>query len=112
MTATIDQLPASMQDRIAITSCPIDGLDGDCWIWSSGTNNRGYGPHRRTYERLVGPITAGLELDHLCEVKPCINPAHLEPVTLSENKVRAVLASQRRRDEWFEAHPWEPRTTA
>ena len=66
-----------------------------CWIWQSGTNAKGYGQfkvdgravraHRFAYELLVGPIPDGLELDHLCRVRNCVNPAHLEPVTHTEN---------------------------
>ncbi|MDQ1426633.1 MAG: hypothetical protein QOK39_109 [Acidimicrobiaceae bacterium] len=41
--------------------------------------------HRWSYEQLVGPIPDGLVLDHLCRVTACVNPAHLEPVTLAEN---------------------------
>ncbi|MFK5284023.1 HNH endonuclease signature motif containing protein, partial [Lacticaseibacillus paracasei] len=44
--------------------------------------------HRFMYERLVGPIPAGMQLDHLCRVRPCCNPAHLEPVTQRENIAR------------------------
>lgn len=46
--------------------------------------------HRAAYEIHVGPIPEGLTLDHLCCVKACCNPAHLEPVTALENYRRAV----------------------
>jgi len=73
---------------------------GDCWIWNGGVGAGGYGAfgsydeaddpitvraHRYAYEALVGPIPAGLVLDHLCRVRRCVNPAHLEPVTNAEN---------------------------
>lgn len=45
--------------------------------------------HRWAYETYVGPIPAGHEIDHLCCVKGCVNPDHLEPVTPGENKRRA-----------------------
>lgn len=47
-----------------------------------------YGAHRLMYELEVGPIPDGLFLDHLCFNPPCMNPAHLEPVTNSENLLR------------------------
>ena len=66
-----------------------------CWMWSGPVDRVGYGSiqrrgitmraHRAVYEDLVGPVPAGLELDHLCRNKACVNPAHLEPVTHSEN---------------------------
>lgn len=44
--------------------------------------------HRFSYEILVGPIPEGMELDHLCKNRRCVNPAHLEPVTHHENLIR------------------------
>jgi hypothetical protein len=70
-----------------------------CWVWIKARERRGYGlfrhdgktwlAHRWAYERLVGPIPEGLTLDHLCQNTSCVNPAHLEPVTRSENTRRA-----------------------
>lgn len=68
-----------------------------CWIWTGATNGLGYGQfwnqkqmgaHRWSYESLVGPIPPGLQLDHLCRNRSCVNPAHLEPVTQRENTLR------------------------
>ena len=58
-----------------------------CWLWT-GAKSAGYGTfgdkeraaHRWSYTHLIGPIDDGLELDHLCRVRACVNPAHLEPV--------------------------------
>ncbi len=61
-----------------------------CWLWEGRTQN-GYGrfgrtvSHRVTYEWLVGPVAKNIELDHLCRVRNCVNPTHLEPVTRTEN---------------------------
>lgn len=73
---------------------------GPCWEWLGATNagygwfnpeGRAHGPmaaYRWAYKRFVGPVPAGLCLDHLCHYRLCVNPAHLEPVTLVENKRR------------------------
>lgn len=70
---------------------------GDCRVWLRTTTN-GYGflgvgdknksAHRAAYEVFVGPIAEGLQIDHLCRNRDCINPAHLEPVTQRENILR------------------------
>src|SRR5690242_13805090 len=68
-----------------------------CWLWvGSMFQTGGYGrygnksrlAHRVVYELLVGPIPDGLTLDHLCRVRSCVNPKHLEPVTLKVNTLR------------------------
>lgn len=72
-----------------------------CWLWTGGrgrkygvwtppkeSGTRGRVAHRFAYESLVGPIPTGLELDHLCQNPPCVNPTHLEPVTREENMRR------------------------
>lgn len=63
-----------------------------CWIWRGHINRRtGYGSrgkrlaHRLLYEAAKGPIPAGMDVDHLCRVRSCVNPDHLEPVTRGEN---------------------------
>lgn len=73
---------------------------GDCWTWDLQHDHNGYAlvrlsnprrtarVHRVLYEFLVGPIPDGMELDHLCRNRGCVNPAHLEPVTHRENMLR------------------------
>lgn len=69
--------------------------DDGCWLWSGHLNPEGYGilrrrlAHRFAYELLVGVIPEGLQIDHLCNVRNCVNPAHMEPVTNLENQRRA-----------------------
>lgn len=70
-----------------------------CWLWTGHVSPKGYGvigvggrklmrAHRYSYERFVGPVPEGMQLDHLCRVRSCVNPEHLEPVTNRENVVR------------------------
>jgi len=71
-----------------------------CWPWRGTLTSTGYGEfrfgyqnykaHRISYEFMVGPVPEGLQLDHLCRNKSCVNPGHLEPVTSQENTVRMV----------------------
>ena len=73
-----------------------------CWEWQGSKNGGGYGvlernnkrlaAHRFFYENIVGKIPTGLEIDHLCRNRKCVNPKHLEPVTHSENVRRGCLA--------------------
>lgn len=70
-----------------------------CWDWSRYVDSDGYGrvkirgkserrAHRAVYEELVGHIPDGMDLDHLCRNRRCVNPEHLEPVTKRENTLR------------------------
>lgn len=80
------------EERVSIV--PITG----CWMWMSWIDKCGYGKmagpghsqlaHRCSYEHFVGPIPAGMELDHKCRNRWCINPSHLEPVSGYENQRR------------------------
>lgn len=74
---------------------------GSCWLWTAAKNSRGYGQfaidgasksaHRLAYESHAGQsVPDGLTIDHLCNTKLCVNPAHLEAVTARENTLRAV----------------------
>ena len=66
-----------------------------CWLWAGNIDpSNGYGrfsqtkAHRLVYEALVGEIPEGLDLDHLCRIRACVNPEHLEPVTRKVNILR------------------------
>jgi hypothetical protein len=81
--------------------------ESGCWLWTGSIFPNGYGrtrvkscgrrqllAHRVVYEAKVGPIPKGLDLDHLCRVRCCVNPSHLEPVTRKVNLERGgVIAA-------------------
>lgn len=76
---------------------------GECWLWQGRLDRFGYGritvnqqpakAHRISYETFVGPIPTGLQIDHLCRVRQCVRPDHLEPVTAKVNMERAAGAT-------------------
>jgi hypothetical protein len=71
------------------------------------------GAHRWSYEALVGPIPPGLEIDHLCRVRNCVNPSHLEPVTKAVNILRGESMSARhaRQTHCKSGHPFDAENT-
>lgn len=103
----------SLPDRFM---AKVNQRPGGCWLWTGYTQNPGYGrvtvdgvtqyAHRYAYTMAVGPIPEGMELDHLCEVKACVNPAHLEPVTHQENIARAGGNRWGERSECKNGHPF------
>lgn len=95
-------------------------LIGDgCWEWTAACQSRGYGvvsiggtthlAHRVMYELMVGPIPAGLTVDHLCGVKRCVRPDHLEAVTALENHRRwsSTVTRCKWGHEFTEANTWQ-----
>lgn len=88
-------------DKVEITT--------SCWLWHGTVSRSGYGSfsirnrdgrsHRFTYELFIGPLPSGLEIDHLCKVRNCVNPEHLEAVSHRENLLRgsgiAAINSQK-----------------
>lgn len=122
-TLTVGDLPGRIGRKIE-----IDAKTG-CWIWMGCTVN-GYGrvrmgqklrlAHCVTYEFLVGPIPAGLEIDHVkkrgCTSRACCNPAHMEPVTHLENVRRGDAgringARQRGKTHCPRGHPYSGSNT-
>lgn len=74
--------------------------DSGCWLWTRGKDKDGYASiyikpkmrkgHRLSYETYKGEIPGGLEIDHTCRNRACINPDHLEAVTHQENMKRGA----------------------
>ena len=99
--------------------CTVDRLktkikvtEGGCWLYTAKLTKKGYAhvqdkckmrfAHVIMYEHIFGKVPEGLELDHLCRNRNCINPEHLEPVTHQENCRRGISGHDfeiRERDE-------------
>lgn len=98
MSAGMDDV--RLPERFWAKVCPEPNMG--CWLWSGRIAGGGYGyvwsagrkviAHRLAYETIVESVPDGLELDHLCRVRCCVNPAHLEPVTHAENVRRGVVS--------------------
>lgn len=95
-----------------------------CWLWIGHVDPGGYGrfapnrmknwiAHRWSYEYHVGPIPEGLHIDHLCRVRNCVNPEHMEPVTKRENTLRgySLAAQNARREECVNGHRFTSENT-
>lgn len=102
-------------DKITVT--------GFCWLWEGYVDAHGYGyaayqgknhrAHRHVYELLVGEIPKGLVLDHLCRVRNCVNPDHLEPVTHKENLMRGYTHARANSEKTHcaQGHEYTPENT-
>ena len=90
-----------------------------CWLWIASCNNKGYGnfgrnnktakAHRVAYELYRGPIPKGLTIDHLCRTRSCVNPNHMEIVSLKINILRgyAPSANHARKTHCVHGHPFD-----
>lgn len=100
------QLGQSKRPAINRWSEKVAAGENGCIIWTGGLNGAGYGQfyigrtslnqtgkgyaHRWAYTHFIGPIPEGMHLDHICRNRRCVNPKHLEPVTVRENILRGV----------------------
>lgn len=94
----------------------------DCWVWPGSKTHNGYGTvsaappyvekprpllvHRVLYEHFVGPIPEGMDLDHICRVRLCCNPKHLEPVTRKTNANRGEKSTRGLQTECAHGHAY------
>lgn len=97
---------------------------GEYWLWTGSRTSGGYGTfyrgngvyalaHRFVYELAYRSIPQGLHLDHLCRVRNCVNPEHLEAVTAKENNLRGVgvAAQNATKTHCPLGHPYSPANT-
>src|SRR5262245_61833436 len=102
------------------------GGPNDCWLWLGSTNGNGYGTigtggragrqtyvHRVAWELAHGPIPPALEVDHLCDTRGCVNVAHMQVVTHTENNRRSTspAAANSRKTHCPAGHPYDAANT-
>jgi hypothetical protein len=119
-------IQSRIQDRVVVED---RGFSSACWVSTVTPNRDGYTQttfrgrswitHRLAYTVFIGPIPDGLQLDHLCRVRACCNPEHLEPVTNKVNNHRgeSLNAQSARKThcdhghEYTEANTYRSQTT-
>lgn len=94
----------------------------ECWEYIGFVDKNGYGQfwsngktvmaHRFSYELYIGKIPEGLTVDHLCKNTSCVNPAHMELVTLSENSLRNTTSQNNlKKTHCLRGHPFSKENT-
>ena len=116
-----------MQPQVTVSQRFWSKVDksGKCWLWMAHCDRHGYGrfkpsstvpetgAHRFAYEEANGLIPVGLQTDHLCRVRPCVRPAHIELVTSRENTLRGegIAAKRARQTHCLRGHPFTAENT-
>jgi hypothetical protein len=116
---------SSMKQLSIHAAAPLASM---CWLWTRTRNQKGYGlawhsaanrltsAHRMIYELLVGPIPEGMQLDHICRQRGCVNPDHMRVVTQHENTVlapgsRSISARNASKTHCLRGHPFDEANT-
>jgi hypothetical protein len=102
----------------------VEEQPNGCWLWIGGLDRKGYGKfhvtkkrearaHRWCFEYVLGSIPEGLDLDHTCRNRRCVNPSHLEPVTRRVNLLRGetIPAAHARKTHCPQGHAYSPENT-
>lgn len=116
----VEKIPERSRERFAAKV----NFTAGCWRWTAAKSWNGYGQfgivtrkivyaHRLSYEWVHGPIPEGLTLDHLCRVRECIRPDHLEAVTLKVNLHRGntITARNAAKTHCAKGHPYSEENT-
>lgn len=125
-----DRLPSRFWAKVEPRPAPADAdVTGDCWVWTASLNAHGYGlaqkfmgrsgaAHRLAWDALTdSPLPkytpTGPQLDHVCRVRACVNPAHLEVVTPRGNTMRGETIARVRKaqDACIHGHPFDAENT-
>jgi hypothetical protein len=116
-----ERLPERFWTKVTLT-------EQGCWTWTASLFRKGYAcfavplgdgawkrvrAHRHAYLILVGPVSDGLHLDHLCRNRACVNPAHLEPVSPQVNVLRGETpaAANAAKTHCVHGHPFDEANT-
>ena len=103
-----------LPSRVEVLWTQFERADNGCWRWLGYVSKDGYGrrgdwwAHRIFYELLVEPIPDGMEVDHLCRNRSCVNPSHMEVVTHAENMRRGARVRPRQ-THCKRGHPLPPK---